>query len=179
MDGRQARGRVLAQAQGDRIKCIEGNVWYVPSSTGTGGYLVTDERCSCPDGAAQCKHTIAVEIVRGALVKASAPALAPAAPAPAPVKAPPKPPKGDLTEEEEARVRAALRYVARGGWDALAKGTRYTVKSLKHAAYERAPSASLAVRLARYAGVGVDELLGGKYPPSCPHCGQTLPLRQI
>ena len=34
-------------------------------------------------------------------------------------------------------------------------------------------SPTLALRIARLVGVGVDDVLGGKYPPAgvCPHCG--------
>ena len=50
------------------------------------------------------------------------------------------------------------------------------------ALYERAPAEAraavttllrLVVRVARFASVGVDDVLTGKYPPpgTCPHCG--------
>jgi len=64
----------------------------------------------------------------------------------------------DLTAKEQDNVRAAIRFIhARcGTWVNAAK-----------------VSASTAVRVARFAGVTVDDVLTGKYPPAgtCPHCG--------
>jgi hypothetical protein len=83
---------------------------------------------------------------------------------------------GDLTKEEQGHVRAALRFLRtrNGGWAPLAKGTRFKAETLRAIAYGRSPGANLAVRLARFAGVPVDDLLGGRYPPpgTCPHCGR-------
>ncbi len=181
MDGRQARGRVLVQAHGARIRPVEGDLWFVPASSGAGGYLVQagSGQCSCPDGSTPerpCKHAVAVQIVRAALPPADAPpggAVAlqgPALAAPAP---PARPPRGDLTVEEQARVRAGLRFAQRraGGWEGLAKGTRLAAKTLKNVAYGTLATASVAVRLARFAGVPVDDVLQGRYPPVCPTCG--------
>ena len=74
MDRRQQRGHLLAQDP--RIKHVEGAMWFVPSER-AGGYLVNVETatCSCPDHTgrgARCKHLVAVELVRGAAVKADA-----------------------------------------------------------------------------------------------------------
>lgn len=81
----------------------------------------------------------------------------------------------DLTTQEQAHVRAALRFLrARcGGWEPLAKVLRMNKVTLRHVSSGKATSAALAFRVARLAGVGVDELLSGKYPPinACPHCG--------
>lgn len=83
----------------------------------------------------------------------------------------------DLTAEEQKNVRAALRFLrARcGGWEAVAKVLHAHKSSV--AKNERAVSASLAVRVARFAGVGVDDVLAGRYPPpgTCPHCGSVRP----
>lgn len=185
MDGRQARGRVLAQAQGDRIKPIEGDLWFCPSSQG-GGYIVdmAARRCGCADGSERCKHLVAVEIVRagraGAETKPETALVpAPAPPPPAPVK-PIPPPKGDLTVEEQAAVRRALKFVrARcGGWDALAKGTRFEPQTLRSIAYGRPPGANIAVRLARFVEVPVDDVLRGRWPPKgvCVACGHVPPI---
>jgi hypothetical protein len=68
-------------------------------------------------------------------------------------------------------VRAALRFLhARAGrWDVLAKALSTTKATLR-----RPASASLAVRVARLAKVGVDDILAGRFPDPgiCPHCGQ-------
>jgi hypothetical protein len=79
----------------------------------------------------------------------------------------------DLTLDEQKHVRAALRFLwARsGGWKPVAKALH--TQPLTLSVRGRPISASLAIRVARLAGVGVDDLLGGKYPPAgmCPHCG--------
>lgn len=177
MDSRQERGRQLAQDP--RIRQIEGPLYFVPSQK-AGGYLVDIEagRCQCADHTGQnvkCKHLHAVEIVRAGLVAGDGAQVPLAFP-----PAPPKQPKSDLTAEEQACVRVALRYLRTrsGGWDALAKGLRFNRKTLEAAAYGGCPSASLTIRLARFAGAGVDDLLTGKYPPACPHCGQKMPAVQ-
>jgi hypothetical protein len=81
----------------------------------------------------------------------------------------------DLTAQEQAHVRAALRFlrVRCGGVGVLAKTLRFTEATVRHVVEGRAVSAAMAFRVARLAGVGVDELLGGQYPPpgTCPHCG--------
>lgn len=81
----------------------------------------------------------------------------------------------DLTTAEQAHVRAALRFLrARcGGWDALARVLRFKARSLAKVGTGRTASASMAVRVARLAEVGIDDLLAGRYPPAgtCPHCG--------
>src|SRR5687767_10956905 len=103
-DAREERGRLLARVQHQRIKPIEGPLWFVPSQK-AGGYLVNVEtgRCSCPDDAERCKHSIAVEIVRVERTTAESPSVAVASP-PAPPKVMPR---GDLTIEEQANVRKA------------------------------------------------------------------------
>ena len=77
----------------------------------------------------------------------------------------------DLTAEEQKNVRAALRFLrARcGGWRPVAKALRYSRATL-----QRASGPVLAFRIARIAGVSVDDVLSGKFPPAgvCPHCGQ-------
>ena len=78
----------------------------------------------------------------------------------------------DLTKEEQANVRKALQFLrARcGGWKAVAKVLHFRRETVGRASI----SASMAIRVARFAGVGVDELLTGKFPPAgtCPYCGQ-------
>jgi hypothetical protein len=81
----------------------------------------------------------------------------------------------DLTKEEQANVRAALRFLhARcGTWLATAKALHAHVPTLRRVAKDRTVSPTMAVRVARFAGVGVDDVLTGKFPPPgmCPHCG--------
>jgi hypothetical protein len=79
----------------------------------------------------------------------------------------------DLTAREQANVRLALQFLwARcRGWKPLGKALRIHPMTL---AQRGLPiSARLAFRVARLAGVGVDDVLTGKYPPpgTCPHCG--------
>ncbi len=67
----------------------------------------------------------------------------------------------DFTAAEQANVRKALQFtrVGSGGWDTQAKALHAHKKTLR-----RPASASAAVRVARLAGVGVDDVLTGKYP---------------
>ena len=63
-----------------------------------------------------------------------------------------------------------------GGLDAMAKTLRADRAYLRRVIAGNDPvSASVALRVARLAWVGVDDVLGGKYPdPSaCPHCGRS------
>jgi hypothetical protein len=83
----------------------------------------------------------------------------------------------DLTASEQAHVRAALQFLrARcGGWLPLAKALHFKDTSLSQIARSRkTASASLAVRIARLASIGVDDVLLGRFPPpdTCPHCGR-------
>jgi hypothetical protein len=76
----------------------------------------------------------------------------------------------ELTKEEQANVRAAMRFLRFrcGGWIQLAKALHIGRTTAK-----RANSAMVAYRVARLAGVGVDDVLVGAFPPAgtCPHCG--------
>src|SRR5438128_939839 len=89
---------------------------------------------------------------------------------------PQMPRRGGLTADEQRNVRAALRFlrIRAGGMERLAKCLRTTKRALTHMAYCRAPSVALALRLARFAGVPVDDVLAGRFPApgTCPHCGQ-------
>jgi len=75
-----------------------------------------------------------------------------------------------MTAAEQAHVLAAVRFLrARcGGWAPLVKTLGFTRQTLSHPA-----TPAVAFRVARLAGVGVDDLLAGKYPPpgTCAHCG--------
>jgi DNA-binding XRE family transcriptional regulator len=86
----------------------------------------------------------------------------------------------DLTPDEQANVRSALRFIFRQCGDswrtaAQAIGSKQsTIKSVTNCAV--APGAGLALRIARALGVPVDDVLQGRYPPKdvCHHCGQAI-----
>jgi hypothetical protein len=83
----------------------------------------------------------------------------------------------DLTAPEQANVLVALRHlrVQIGGWKPLADWLGFSRHTMRHVRMaEKAVSPTMAVRVARLAGVGVDEVLTGKYPAAgvCPHCGR-------
>jgi hypothetical protein len=83
----------------------------------------------------------------------------------------------DLSPEEHANVRKALRFlVARlGGRAKVAASLKVSVQALDGACYSarKRPSAALAIRTARVAGVSVEDVLAGRFPiaGACPHCG--------
>jgi transcriptional regulator with XRE-family HTH domain len=82
----------------------------------------------------------------------------------------------DLSDEEELNVRTALRFLHYrcGGWEALTKALGVTDGTLsKIANGERAVTPRLTFRIARFAKVGVDDILDGRFAPAgtCPHCG--------
>jgi hypothetical protein len=84
----------------------------------------------------------------------------------------------DLDEKEQKHVRIALRLLWRrlDGWRNVANVLHCKGDTLEKVANGRRPvSASMMVRVARVAGVSLDELLSGKYAPdgTCPHCGRT------
>jgi hypothetical protein len=73
-------------------------------------------------------------------------------------------------------VRTALRFLRLrvGAWKPLAKALRYEWDSIQKVATGlRAVTPALALRVARFAGVSVDELLTGQglSARTCPHCG--------
>jgi hypothetical protein len=83
---------------------------------------------------------------------------------------------GDLTVKEQTNVRAALRFLrARcGGWASVSKVLRFKDTSLSAIATDTKPvSTTLVFRIAKFAKVGVDDVLAGRFPEpgTCPHCG--------
>ncbi|HVZ75608.1 MAG TPA: hypothetical protein VHJ20_24715 [Polyangia bacterium] len=82
-----------------------------------------------------------------------------------------------LTKGEQEYVRRALRFLRTraGGWKPMADALGFKRKTLQNVS-ERTNevSANLTFRIARMAGVTVDDLIGGKFPPAdvCPHCGR-------
>jgi len=81
----------------------------------------------------------------------------------------------DLTTKEQANVRTALLFLrTRTGADTLAKVLKADRATLRRVIAGNDPvSASMAFRAARVAGVGVDDVLTGRYPlhGTCAHCG--------
>jgi hypothetical protein len=82
----------------------------------------------------------------------------------------------DLTDKEQRAVRTALRFLRLrvGAWGPLAKALRYEWDSIqKVATGKRAVTPALALRVARFAGIAMDELLAGQWLSArvCPHCG--------
>lgn len=78
-------------------------------------------------------------------------------------------PVSDLTATEQANVRAALRFLrARTGrLDVLAKSLRFERATLRRALAGNDPvGPTMVLRVARLAGVGVDDVLAGRFPPS-------------
>jgi hypothetical protein len=49
--------------------------------------------------------------------------------------------------------------------------------AVNHMAGREKVSARLALRMARFAGIPVEDMMAGKYPPegTCPHCGHRPP----
>lgn len=82
----------------------------------------------------------------------------------------------DLTNKEQKAVRTALRFLRLrvGAWKPLGKALGYSEEGVrKAAAGQHSVTPTLALRVARFAGVGMDDLLAGKWLLGrvCPHCG--------
>jgi len=81
----------------------------------------------------------------------------------------------DLTPQEQVNARTALRYLkARcGGWAPLVHALRYKQMTMANALVGRPVTVAMVFRMARFAGVPVDDLLTGNFPPAgtCPYCG--------
>ena len=86
----------------------------------------------------------------------------------------------DLTLDEQANVRKAIRFLAvrLGSWPALAKAMNAQRATVWAAGWKRKVSAGLALRAARVAGVPLEDILRGAWPVegACPHCGRSNPL---
>ncbi len=82
----------------------------------------------------------------------------------------------DLTENEQKHVRTALLYLRRQmfGRASVGRALGYQYDTVEKVANGRgrAPTASMAFRVARLVGVTVDDLIGGRFQPgACPKCG--------
>ena len=88
-----------------------------------------------------------------------------------------KPRGGVLTPEECANVRRALRFlrVRFGNTVTLAEKMGFMKGTIINATGKQCiATAALALSAARLAGVRVDDILAGEWPPegACPHCGR-------
>ena len=84
----------------------------------------------------------------------------------------------DLTVEQQANAKATLRFLAtrHGSARKLAEAMGAKVRTVRAALEVRGRvSAGLAVRVAKVAGVPLEDVLGGAWPPpgACPHCGRS------
>lgn len=83
----------------------------------------------------------------------------------------------DLTPEERANVRRAIHVLRRrhGTYRELAAMLRVRLGTLRAYGSTHWPSAGVAVRVARLAGVPIDDVLAGRWPVegACPHCGRS------
>lgn len=82
----------------------------------------------------------------------------------------------DLTAQEQTHVRTALAFLRAkfGTWETLGRMLRFEPATFVHVlAGRKAASPTMAFRVARLAGVGIDDLLAGRFPPpdTCQHCG--------
>lgn len=89
---------------------------------------------------------------------------------------------GDFTAKEVAAVRGALRFLHLrcGTWAVLARAIGFKASTLtKVAGGHKTVTATLTVRIAKFAKVGVDDVLAGRFPAqgTCPHCGHVAEER--
>lgn len=82
----------------------------------------------------------------------------------------------DFTAKEVLHLRAALRFLRLrcSTWAVLAKALRFGDSTLANVAGgHKAVTATLVVRIAKFARVGMDDVLSGAFPApgTCPHCG--------
>jgi hypothetical protein len=90
----------------------------------------------------------------------------------------------DLTAEEQAHARTALRFLRSrcGTWEAVARVLRFNGTHIVDANTGRASiTASMAVRIARVVKAPIDDVLTGRFPApnTCPHCGHVGPTEEI
>lgn len=83
----------------------------------------------------------------------------------------------ELTAEEAECCKVALRVlrVRHGTWGAVAKRLGLRPKTLVHNVADNGrPTAATALAVARLAGVPIDDVLAGRWPPAgcCPMCGR-------
>lgn len=80
-----------------------------------------------------------------------------------------------LDEKEQNHVRTALRYLRRryGAWRPVAEALHFGYDTINKTVNGRdTVSVNLAFRVARLAGVPLDDLISGSFVPgACPKCG--------
>jgi hypothetical protein len=83
----------------------------------------------------------------------------------------------DLTPAEQENVRTAIRFLSKrhGTYRDLAMAMGAKRATVLLAGQKGAVSAGIALRVARVAGVPLEDVLAGKWPVegACPHCGRT------
>lgn len=90
----------------------------------------------------------------------------------------------DLTSGEQENVRNAIYFLRAkfGSWKPVAKLLHFEEQTLVQCANgTRTVAASMAFRLARAVGVGIDDLIAGRFPEPgvCPRCGYKLPTNGV
>lgn len=83
----------------------------------------------------------------------------------------------DLNAQQQTNVRIALRYLrARcGNWRSVSRAVNLPPSLVCQINNDEGTvTVRTAFRVARVAGVSIDDLLAGKFPPAgtCPHCGR-------
>ena len=83
----------------------------------------------------------------------------------------------DLTPEEQANVRTAIRFLAKrhGSYRKLSEAMGAKVATVQLAGSKRgAVSAGVALRVARASGAPLEDVLAGRWPiaGACPFCGR-------
>jgi hypothetical protein len=82
----------------------------------------------------------------------------------------------DLTPAEQENVRVALRFLATrlGDTSKLAKAMGAHRETIQRPVRGGVVTAGIALRAARVAGVPLEDVLGGRWPPkgASPHCGR-------
>jgi hypothetical protein len=81
-----------------------------------------------------------------------------------------------LTPKEQANARAALRFLRAkcGTWSTLAKALHLGESTVGNVAGGHAAvTPTVVFRIAKFARVGIDDVLTGRFPApgTCPHCG--------
>jgi DNA-binding XRE family transcriptional regulator len=84
-----------------------------------------------------------------------------------------------LSPDEVANVMAAMRVLRgrHGTWVEVARAMGLSKRTVvRFASGEAAPTAGMAIRVARLAGVSIDDVLSGEFakPRMCPTCGREM-----
>lgn len=81
----------------------------------------------------------------------------------------------NFDEKEQNNVRTALRHLRRrvGAWTSLAPALHFAPDTLEKVVNgRRSVTLNMALRVAWFVGVPLDDLIAGRYlPGACPKCG--------